>query len=169
MASVEKEKAVKNTIKKDAIEKSNYAIQSGIDMNKTFYLRKEDAIPKWRLIDAEGQVLGRLATDLATILRGKDKAIYTPHTASGDYIVIINAEKVVLTGKKLEQKEYIRYSGWIGGKKTETAKEVMNKHPERIIEMAVKRMLPRNKLSDAVMRRLLIYAGSEHPHKAQIG
>jgi large subunit ribosomal protein L13 len=169
MALVDKEKKVKKTVEKAAPEKQNYEIQSGIDMNKAFYLRKEDAKPQWRLIDAQGQILGRLATELATILRGKDKAIYTPHTMSGDYIVIINADKVVLTGKKMEQKEYIRYSGWIGGKKTEIAKDIMAKHPDRILELAVKRMLPRNKLSDEAMRRLLIYAGNEHPHKAQIG
>lgn len=156
-----------NKVKRAPVKKTEM-IQSGLDMNKTFYLRKEDAKPKWRLIDAQGQVLGRLATEIATILRGKDKPMYTPHTLGGDYIVIINAEKIVLTGNKLKNKEYIRYSGWIGGKKTETAEEIMKKHPDRIIELAVKRMLPRNKLNDAVMRRLLIYAGSEHPHLAQI-
>lgn len=139
-----------------------------MDMNKAFFLKKEDAHPKWRVIDAQDKVLGRLATELANILRGKDKANYTPHTLGGDYIVIINAEKVKLTGNKINNKEYHSYSGWIGGYKTATAREVMEKHPDRLIEMAVKRMLPKNKLSDQCMRRLLIYAGSEHPHQAQV-
>jgi len=139
-----------------------------MDMNRAFFVRKEDAKPKWRLIDAEGQILGRLATEIATILRGKDKAVYTPHTNTGDYIVIVNADKVVLSGNKMQDKIYVRYSGWIGGKKEETAQELAKKHPEKLIELAVKRMLPRNKLNRQVMRRLLIYPGNEHPHKAQI-
>ena len=140
-----------------------------VDMNSAFYLKNEARRPQWHLVDAEGQVLGRLATQIANRLRGKDKAYFTPHTDSGDYIVIINAEKIVLTGNKMADKRYDSYSGWIGGLKSLTATQVMAKHPDRIIELAVKRMLPKNTLSRHMMRKLLIYAGSEHPHKAQIG
>lgn len=139
-----------------------------MDMNRTFYPKLETVKPKWRLIDANGKVLGRLATELALILRGKDKALFTPHTNTGDYVVIINADKIVMTGKKFKQAEYVRYSGWIGGKHVETAGEILKKDPARLIELAVKRMLPRNTLTRNAMRRLLVYAGNEHPHKAQI-
>jgi large subunit ribosomal protein L13 len=139
-----------------------------MDMNRAFFLRKEDMNPKWRLIDAEGQVLGRLATQIAEALRGKDKAFYTPHTDSGDYIVVINADKIVLTGNKMEDKEYARYSGWIGGLKITTAEEMLQKFPERIIKFAVKGMLPKNRLSRQILDKLKVYAGSKHPHIAQI-
>lgn len=139
-----------------------------MDMNKSFCLRKEDSAPAWRVIDAQGKVLGRLATHIADALRGKDKAFYTPHTDSGDYIVVINAEKIVLTGNKLEGKIYDRYSGWMGGYKVTSAKDMLAKKPEFLIEHAVKGMLPKNKLSDAIIKKLKVYAGSEHPHKAQV-
>jgi large subunit ribosomal protein L13 len=138
------------------------------DMNKTFFFKKELENPVWRVIDADGKILGRLATEIADILRGKDKATFTPHADAGDYVVVINAEKVVLTGNKWEDKEYQRYSGWVGGLKTTTAQEVLNKHPERLIEHAVHGMLPKNKLSSKLHRKLKIYAGAEHPHKAQV-
>ena len=140
----------------------------GIDMNSAFYLKNEARRPEWIVIDAEGEVLGRLSTRIANILRGKDKAYFTPHTDSGDYVVVINAEKIVLTGNKMADKRYDTYSGWISGLKSLTATQVMAKHPDRIIELAVKRMLPKNTLSRHMMRKLLIYAGPEHPHKAQI-
>src|SRR5688572_11482365 len=108
-----------------------------MDMNKTFFKKNEERKPKWRVIDAKGKVLGRLATQIADILRGKDKAEYTPHTDVGDYVIVINARHVVLTGNKMEDKVYERYSGWIGGLKKVTAKQMMEKHPERIIEHAV--------------------------------
>lgn len=139
-----------------------------MDMNKAFFLRKENRKPKWRVIDAEGKVLGRLATEVADSLRGKNKVDYTPHTDGGDYVVIVNAEKVKLTGKKLKQKEYKSYSGWIGGLKVRTASELLNTHPTRIIEFAVKRMLPKNRLSREMFKKLKVYAGNEHPHKAQV-
>jgi len=139
------------------------------DMNRSFVLKKEDHKPNWRLIDAEGQILGRLATKIADILRGKDRPTYTPHTDSGDYVVVINAEKIALTGNKMEDKIYDWYTGWMGGYKTATAKEMLVKHPTRIVELAVKRMLPKNKLNRKVFKKLKVYAGSEHPHKAQIG
>lgn len=138
-----------------------------MDMNRTFNLRKEDRSPKWRVIDAEGKVLGRLATEIATILRGKDQALFTPHTDSGDYVIVINAKKVVLTGSKMDQKEYLSYSGWIGGLKSTTPKNLMEKHPDRIITHAVKGMLPKNRLSRQLLRKLRVFGGAEHTHIAQ--
>jgi large subunit ribosomal protein L13 len=137
-------------------------------MNKAFYLKNEERDPKWRVIDAEGQVLGRLATQLADMIRGKDKPYYTPHTDCGDYVIVINAEKIELTGNKWEGKEYERYSGYIGGLKTRTAKEMRNLYPEDIIMLAVKRMLPKNRLSRQVIKKLKVYKGARHPHAAQI-
>ena len=137
-----------------------------MDMNKAFYLRKEDKDPVWKVIDADGQTLGRLATGIAEMLRGKDKAHYTPHTDSGDYVVVINAEKIVLTGNKWEDKEYDRYTGWMGGYKITTAKEMMQKHPTRLIEHAVKGMLPTNKLNRKIIKKLKVYPDNKHPHHA---
>jgi large subunit ribosomal protein L13 len=139
-----------------------------MNMNRAFFLRKEDRDPEWHVIDADGQILGRLASEIAKRLRGKDKAYFTPHTDSGDYIIVINAEKVVLSGNKMENKTYDRYSGWIGGLKSATAKEILKKHPERLIEYAVKGMLPKNTLNRQVIKKLKVYAGNEHPHVAQV-
>ena len=139
-----------------------------MNMNKSFVLKKEARTPQWRLIDAEGKVLGRLATQIADALRGKDKPYYTPHTDSGDYVVVINADKVVLTGNKWDDKEYVRYSGWFSGKKVATAQEMKEKHPTAIIELAVKGMLPKNKLNREIIKKLKVYTGTEHPHKAQL-
>ncbi len=137
------------------------------DFNKTFFLKKEEKAPAWRLIDAEGKVLGRLATEITDILRGKDVPTYTPQTDSGDYVVVINAEKIKLTADKINTKIYTTYSGWIGGLKEMTAKEVMAKDPARLIEIAVKGMLPKNRLSRQIIKKLKVYAGTEHPHTAQ--
>ena len=139
-----------------------------MDMNRAFYLRTEDRKPQWVLVDAEGKTLGRLATDIATSLIGKDKPYYTPHTDSGDYVVVVNAEKVFLSGDKFEQKIYKSYSGWIGGLKETNAKNMLKKHPTYLIEHAVKGMLPKNKLASRQIRKLKVYAGTEHPHKAQL-
>lgn len=139
-----------------------------MDMNRAFFLKKEARDPKWIVIDAQGQVLGRLATQIANRLRGKDKAYFTPHTDSGDYIIVINAAKIMLTGNKLEDKTYDRYSGWIGGLKTLTARQMQEKKPGEIIELAVKRMLPKNILSRYILRKLRVYADDKHPHFAQI-
>ncbi len=138
-----------------------------MDMNKAFYLRKEDRDPKWHVIDADGKVLGRLATQIADMLRGKDKPEYTPHTDGGDYVVVINAKKIKLTGDKWEGKIYDRYTGYIGGYRTRTAKEMREKDPTAIITLAVKRMLPKNKLNREIIKKLKVYAGKEHPHAAQ--
>lgn len=136
-----------------------------MDMNKAFFLRKEDnEQPDWCIIDAKGQVLGRLATLVADRLRGKDLPTFTPHTASGRYVVVINASEIVLTGNKMEDKEYARYTGWIGGLKIKKAK---NMKTEDIITHAVKGMLPKNRLSRQLERHLRVYSGSVHPHAAQ--
>jgi len=139
-----------------------------MDMNTAFFLKKEARKPRWKLIDAKGKTVGRLATQIADILRGKDKAEYTPHTDTGDYIVVINADQVVFTGNKWEDKEYARYTGWMGGYKVVAAQDMLKKHPERILEAAVKGMLPKNKLNRQIIKKLKIYAGAEHPHKAQV-
>lgn len=139
-----------------------------MDMNKTFLLRVEDQEPRWRLIDASGKVVGRLATEIADALRGKDKPTYTAHSDAGDYVVVINAEKAVLTGNKMEGKEYVRYTNYIGGYKTASAKEMAAKHPTFILEHAVKGMLGKSKLSNAQFKKLRIYVGAEHPHVGQM-
>lgn len=139
-----------------------------LNMNKAFYLKNEDHVPRWRIVDAKGKVVGRLATEIATILRGKDRAHYTPHTDSGDYVVVINSDKLVLTGKKMEQKIYEHYTGYIGNKKELTAKQVMQKDSTLIIEYAVKRMLPKSILAAQLLRKLRIYKDAEHPHAAQL-
>lgn len=139
-----------------------------MDMNKAFFKAKEARAPKWRLIDATGKVVGRLATEIADILRGKDKAEYTAHTDTGDYVVVVNAEKIVFTGSKMENKEYIWYTGYIGGQKSLTAEQMLERKPERILEHAVKGMLPKTKMGRAVIKKLKIYKGPEHPHQAQL-
>jgi len=127
-----------------------------------------DTIKKeWVLVDADGQTLGRLSSKVANILRGKYKTNYTPNLDTGDYVIVINAEKIKLTGKKLTDKVYVRHTGYPGGQRFATPWEVMQKHPERVIEYAVRGMLPSNKLGDALYRNLKVYAGAEHPHEAQ--
>ena len=139
-----------------------------MDINKVFYLHKEDRNPQWRLIDAKGLILGRLATQIADALRGKDKPYYTPHDDAGDYVVVINADKVQLTGNKWEGKEYARYTGWIGGYRVTKARDLLVKHPTELIERAVRGMLPKNKLNREIIKKLKVYAGPEHPHAAQV-
>ena len=139
-----------------------------MSFNKAFFLPTESAKPQWKIIDAQGKILGRVASQIVDVLRGKDKAYFTPHTDCGDYVIVINAEKIVLTGNKLTDKIYDRYTGWMGGYKTRTAKEMFEKHPTRIIEHAVKGMLPKNRLSRQIIKKLKVYTGSEHPHKAQL-
>ncbi len=136
-------------------------------MKSTKYAKPGEVARKWVLIDADGAVLGRLATQIATILRGKNKPQYTPHVDTGDFVIVINADKVQLTGNKAAQKSYWRYSGWLGGLKTESFEEAMAKHPERVIEHAVKGMLPTTTLGRQQFGKLKVYAGPEHPHEAQ--
>jgi large subunit ribosomal protein L13 len=122
---------------------------------------------KWYIIDAAGQTLGRMASEAAAILRGKHKPEFTPHVDTGDYLIIINADKVVLTGNKLQQKKYYRHSQYPGGLKTTTAQEMLNTKPARMVELAVYGMLPKNRLGHQLRGKLHVYAGSEHPHQAQ--
>lgn len=134
---------------------------------KTFLAKKETVQPKWYLIDAEGQVLGRLAVKAANIIRGRHKASYTPHVDTGDYVVIINAEKVALTGKKEEQNKYMFFSGFVGGESYRKLADMRKQHPEFIIEHAIKGMLPKNRLAAKMLTKLRVFAGSEHSHVAQ--
>lgn len=134
---------------------------------KTYYAKPGEVAREWLLIDAQDQVLGRVASKAAQILRGKHKPTYTPHVDTGDFVVIVNADKIRVTGKKLTDKEYYRHSGYPGGLKCETFEEAMEKHPERVIEHAVKGMLPKNTLGRAMAKKLKVYAGAEHPHMAQ--
>ena len=137
-------------------------------MNKsTHYAKKGEVQRNWVLIDADGATLCRLATKAAMILRGKNKPQYTPNTDTGDFVVVINADKVQLTGVKADHKEYWRYSGWLGGLKKESFKEAMEKHPERVVEHAIKGMLPHTSLGRQQATKLKVYAGPEHPHAAQ--
>jgi len=132
------------------------------------YLPKVDLQQrKWHVIDADGAVLGRLAVQVADILRGKNKPVYTPHLDAGDFVVVINAEKVTVTGKKETEKEFMSYSGWKGGERFRTVAEIRAKHPEKLITHAVRGMVPKNRLGRVLMTKLKVYKGSQHPHAAQ--
>ena len=133
---------------------------------KTFLAKKETVQPKWHLIDAEGVVLGRLAVKAANLIRGRHKASYTPSVDTGDYVVVINAEKVVLTGKKEEQNEYMFFSGFVGGESYRKLSEQRTRHPEFIIEHAVKDMLPKNRIAAHMLTKLRVFAGPKHTHEA---
>ena len=134
---------------------------------KTFLAKKETVQPKWHLVDAEGQVLGRLAVKIANIIRGRHNAHYTPHVDTGDFVVVINAEKVVLTGKKEEQNKYMFFSGFVGGESYRKLSDVRKNKPEFILTHAVKGMLPKGPLGYAMVKMLKVYGGAEHPHTAQ--
>ena len=134
---------------------------------KTFSAKPAEVERQWWVVDAEGQTLGRLATRIATVLCGKHKPIYTPHIDTGDYVIVINAEKIEVTGKKLDTIIYYRHSGYPGGLKERTLREQLVKFPERPIEEAVKGMLPKSKLGRHMLKKLKVYAGTEHPHTAQ--
>jgi len=135
---------------------------------KTYTAKPQEVERKWYVVDADGQTLGRLATQVAMILRGKHRPTFTPHVDTGDHVIIINAEKIHLTGKKLQDKKYYRHSGYPGGIKSVTAGEVLNRHPERVIKAAVWGMIPHNKLGRQIINKLKVYAGAEHPHEAQM-
>jgi len=134
---------------------------------KTYSAKPADIVKKWVLIDAEGQTLGRLAAKVAAILRGKTKPMYTPHMDTGDNVIVINADKIVLTGKKMTDKEYFRHTGYPGGVKLETPESLLAKHPIRPVTFAVKGMLPKGPLGRQMLRNLRVYAGAAHPHEAQ--
>lgn len=129
--------------------------------------RKEDVIRDWWIVDAANMTVGRLSTQIATLLRGKHKPWFTPHVDTGDFVIVINAEKVVLEGKRAEQKEYFRHSGYPGGVKIDTFKELKQKNPAKIVEHSVKGMLPKNRLGRQIYKKLKVYASEEHPHSAQ--
>jgi large subunit ribosomal protein L13 len=134
---------------------------------KTQFAKKGDVERKWYVVDARDAVLGRLATKIAVQLRGKNKPVFTPNVDTGDFVIVVNADKVRLTGNKMTDKVYYHHTGYIGGIKAETAREMFEKHPERIIEKAVWGMLPKNTLGKQMLKKLKVYRGAEHPHKAQ--
>ncbi|HEY7706850.1 MAG TPA: 50S ribosomal protein L13 [Gaiellaceae bacterium] len=136
-------------------------------MGKTWNAKPGEVDRHWYVVDAEGQTLGRLATRIADTLRGKHKAQYTPHVDTGDFVIVVNAEKIAVTGKKLDEKLYHRHSGYPGGLRTRTLREQLDRRPTEVLRKAVKGMLPRNRLSRAQLTKLKIYAGPEHPHEAQ--
>jgi len=133
----------------------------------TKFVKSEDADQKWYLVNAEGQTLGRMASKIARIIRGKNKPIFTPNTDTGDFVVVINAEKVRLTGKREQLKDYKRHSGYPGGQKITSFQEMLNKKPEFVVEKAVKGMLPKTRLGNQLIKKLKVYAGDKHPHSAQ--
>ncbi len=135
--------------------------------NRTYTTKPKDITRKWYLIDAKDQILGRLSVKAANILRGKEKPIFSPHLDCGDFVVVINAEQIKLTGDKLNQKIYYRHSGHVGGLKSKSAKEILAKHPPRLIFEAVKGMLPQNNLSRRIIKKLKVHCGASHPHEAQ--
>ena len=134
---------------------------------KTISAREEDVQRDWHVVDAQGQTLGRLATQVATLLRGKHKPYYTPHVDCGDYVIVVNAEKIHVTGNKMTQKIYYRHSGYPGGLKQVTLRDQLQKFPGRVVEQAVRGMLPKNRLGRRMFKKLKVYAGPDHPHQAQ--
>lgn len=135
---------------------------------KTVSANAKTVNKQWVVVDAEGEILGRLSSKIAMIIRGKNKPEYTPHVDCGDNVIVINADKIKLTGNKLTEKEYVRYTGYPGGQRFISPKELLDKHPERIVEKAVRGMLPKTKLGKQLYGNLFVYAGSEHPHAAQL-
>lgn len=134
---------------------------------KTYSAKAEDIERKWFVVDAEGKTLGRMASRIATVLRGKHKPIFTPHVDCGDYVVVINAEKIHVTGKRMDEKRYYRHSGYPGGLKSRSLREMLATRPEVVISEAVRRMLPKSNLGRHMLKKLKVYAGPEHPHQAQ--
>ena len=133
----------------------------------TYSAKQSDNPDKWYVVDAKGVVLGRLASSIAARLRGKNNPLFTPHTDMGDSVIVINADKIVLTGRKWDQKNYYRHSGYVGGLKTITARKLLEKRPEDLVRFAVKGMLPKNRLGRQIFKKLKVYAGTDHPHSAQ--
>ncbi len=136
-------------------------------VRKTYSAKAEEIERTWYVVDAEGKTLGRLATEVARILRGKHKPIYTPHVDTGDFVIIVNAEKIRVTGKRLDQKMYYRHSGYMGGLKETSLRTMLDKHPERVLQLAVKGMMPKNRLGRKMYKKLKVYAAPDHPHGAQ--
>ncbi len=136
-------------------------------MIKTISVRNEDRAPRWHLVDASGKILGRLASRVARILQGKHRPIYTPHVDTGDFVVVVNAAGIKVTGRKMEQEKHYRHSGHLGSLRERTWGSIFEKHPERLVQMAVKRMMPKTKLGRKMLAKLKVYAGPEHQHAAQ--
>ena len=136
-------------------------------LKKTFSAKKSEVEEKWWLVDAQNKVLGRMASEIAQVLRGKNKPIFTPHVDTGDFVIVVNADKIRFTGKKLKDKVYYRHSGYPGGLKSITAEKLMQKDPTEVVRKAVKGMLPKNRLGRKLIMKLKVYAGGEHPHQAQ--
>src|SRR5690554_2669628 len=136
-------------------------------MSKTFMANAQNITRKWYVVDATDAVLGRIATEVASILRGKHKPTFTPHVDCGDYVIIVNAEKIALTGNKLEDKKYYRHSGYPGGLKVRNAKTMLEKQPTKVLEKAIRGMSPKNSLGENMYRKLFVYTGADHPHQAQ--
>lgn len=134
---------------------------------KTYWTKEEDVVRQWFVVDADGQTLGRLASQIAAVLRGKHKPTYNPSVDTGDYVIVVNAEKVHTTGRRLDQKMYYKHSGYVGGLTERTLREELERNPERVLQRAVKGMLPKNVLGRKMLRKLKVYAGPEHPHEAQ--
>jgi len=134
---------------------------------KTYSAKKSDIQREWFVVDAAGQNLGRLATRIATLLRGKHKPIFTPSMDTGDFVIVVNADKIAVTGRKLDQKMYYRYSGYPGGLTETSLRRMLETHPTRVVEFAVRGMLPKNRLGRAMLKKLKVYAGATHPHEAQ--
>ena len=135
---------------------------------KTYSAKPQEIVPSWQVIDATGQILGRLSSQITKTLQGKDKATYTPHVLTGDYVVVINASKIRVTGRKLIQKVYYRHSGYTGNLKSTILRDLLEKHPDRVIKLAVKGMLPATKRGREMLRRLKVYPNGSHPHSAQV-
>ncbi len=136
--------------------------------SKSYETKASDLKPKWHVVDAEGRTLGRLATSIATILNGKHNPMYVPHLLTGDYVIVVNAEKIRVTGNKVEQKMYYRHSGYHGGLTERTLADMLAKHPDRVIRQAVKGMLPKNSLGRKMLKRMKVHIGPDHPHDAQV-
>jgi len=136
-------------------------------MNNTYVTKPAEVVPSWYVVDAEGQTLGRMASEIAKILRGKHKPIYSPSVDCGDFVIVINAEKIHVTGRRLDQKMYYRHSGYMGGLTKISLRNQLKLHPNRVIESAVRGMLPRNALGRKMIKKLKVYAGNSHPHSAQ--
>jgi large subunit ribosomal protein L13 len=139
-----------------------------VTSSKPYETKSADLDPKWHVVDAEGQTLGRLASQLAMILNGKNNPLYVPHLLTGDYVIVLNADKIRVTGNKMKQKMYYRHSGYHGGLTERTMEQIMDRHPDRVIRQAVKGMLPKNSLGRKMLKRLKIYTGVSHPHEAQV-
>ena len=143
-------------------------VRSGMKRTSTYFAKGGEVPANWRVIDVDGQVLGRVAQSISVALQGKDKPTYTAHTLTGDFVVVINASKLRVTGNKLLQKTYYRHSGYVGNLKSFKLRDMMETHPERVLQLAVKGMLPRNNLGRQMLTRLKVYPGAEHPHQAQV-